>query len=44
MTPGAQILAPPAAPGESTHPWRWLTLMILLLVSLRLRKRGGAGG
>ncbi|MDX6391800.1 MAG: hypothetical protein QOJ73_2863 [Streptosporangiaceae bacterium] len=28
MTPDAQILAPPAAPGESTDPRRWLTLMI----------------
>src|ERR1022692_1087319 len=30
VTPDAQILAPRAAPGESTDPRRWLTLVILL--------------
>jgi hypothetical protein len=34
MTPDAQILAPPASPGESTDPRRWLTLVILLLAAL----------
>ena len=28
MTPDVQILASPAAPGESTDRQRWLTLMI----------------
>src|SRR5215468_2863911 len=33
MTSGAQILAPPPAPGEQADPRRWLTLTILLLAA-----------
>jgi len=33
MTSDAQILAPPAAPGEGADPRRWLTLVILLLAA-----------
>jgi len=33
MTSDAQILAPPAAAGESADPRRWLTLTILLLAA-----------
>jgi hypothetical protein len=34
MMSDAQILAPPAAAGESADPRRWLTLVILLLAAL----------
>src|ERR1700746_4140062 len=33
MTSDAQILAPPAATGDSADPRRWLTLIILLLAA-----------
>jgi len=33
MPPDAEILAPPAAPGEAPDRRRWLTLAVLLLAA-----------